>query len=81
MSKAGEKVLKGAREALACVRGEGAAHRTHVLPARPIARYGSTLNWTTTDATASIIGYLAMGAVYSPGPGVSGKRGGWMWCG
>jgi putative transcriptional regulator len=29
MSKAGEKVLRGAREALAFAKGEGKAHRVH----------------------------------------------------
>jgi len=39
---------------------------------------GFTLNWTTTNALASIIGYLAMGTGASPGGG-GGGRAGWMW--
>lgn len=31
MSKAGEKVLRGAREALAFAKGEGKAHRVHKI--------------------------------------------------
>jgi hypothetical protein len=38
MSKAGEKILKGAREALAYAKGEETAHRTHVLAEHSAAR-------------------------------------------
>ncbi len=38
---------------------------------------GFTLNWIATDATASLVGYLAFGPAYNPAGG--GGSGGWMW--